>query len=86
MFTLGFWKATAERAVSTAAQAALLILGADQVNALDSDWQLVGGFALGGFVLTVLKCLAVNSLAGPGPSATGSEVPTDQAQRILGKA
>lgn len=85
MFTLGLWKATAERAVSTAAQAALLVLGADQIDALEADWRLVSGFALGGAALAVLKCLAVNSVGKPGPSAIGAEVPTDRV-RILGKA
>ena len=94
MFTSSFWKGTAERAISTAAQSAILVLGADQINAINADWVTVGGFAAGGFALTVLKCLASNSVAGPGPSITGSEVPADQVAvtteqyhgNILGKA
>lgn len=96
MFTSSFWKGTAERAVSTAAQSAILVLGANEINAIDADWGTVGGFAAGGFVLTVLKCLASNSVAGPGPSITGAEIPADQVavtvdefhgeQKILGKA
>ena len=96
MFTGSFWKGTAERAISTAAQSAILVLGANQVNAIDADWVTVGGFAAGGFVLTVLKCLASNSVAGPGPSLNGAEVPADQVavtvdqyngpNNILGKA
>lgn len=70
MTTLRFWKKTAERAVKTAAQAALLVIGADQVNALTADWQDAAGFALGGAVLSVLTSLA-SLKAGPGddPSA-----------------
>lgn len=96
MFTSSFWKGTAERAVSTAAQSAILVLGANEINAIDADWGTVGGFAAGGFALTVLKCLASNSVAGPGPSITGAEIPADQVavtvdefhgeQKILGKA
>ena len=96
LFTGSFWKGTFERAVSTAAQSALLVLGAEQVNAIDADWVTVGGFAAGGFALTVLKCLASNSVAGPGPSITGAEIPADQVavtveqyqgpNSILGKA
>ena len=80
MMTTAFWKAAAERAVKTAAQSALLVLGADQVNAIAVDWPEVGGFALGGAVLSMLTSLASGAFGpGEGPSATGSE-------RILGKA
>ena len=68
-----FWKATAERVVSTAAQAALLALGADAINALDVGWVDVGGFAAGGAVLALLKSLAANVATGNGPSFTDSE-------------
>lgn len=47
-----------ERATKTAAQSALLIIGADQLDALSADWRNVAGFALGGFVLSVLTSLA----------------------------
>ena len=53
-----FWIDTAERAVKSTAQAALLCLGAGQVDALTADWQTVVGFALGGGVLSVLTSLA----------------------------
>ena len=53
-----FWIDTAERAVKTAAQSALLAIGADQLNALAADWQTVAGFALGGGVLSILTSLA----------------------------
>jgi hypothetical protein len=51
-----------ERAVKTAAQSALLLLGADQLNALSVDWSNVAGFALGGFVLSLLTSLASKPL------------------------
>lgn len=54
----------ADRAVKTAAQAAVLVLGADQVNALNADWQLVAGFALGGAVLSALTTLGQRGLTG----------------------
>lgn len=68
-----FWVATGERAVKTAAQAAILTLGADQVNALTADWELVTGFAAGGFALSVLTSLASLKATGDGPSATHAE-------------
>ena len=54
----------ADRAVKTAAQSAVLVIGADQVNALDADWRLVGGMALGGAVLSLLTNVAQRGLLG----------------------
>jgi len=68
MFTRAFWTATLERAISTAAQSAILVFAADQVNALQADWELAGGFALGGFALSILKALAASQIGGAGPS------------------
>ena len=73
MFTLAFWRATAERAVSTAAEASLLVLGADQINAISADWRTVAGFAAGGAALAVLKSLAFGAKDG-NPSAINAEV------------
>ena len=60
-----------ERAVKSAAQAALLVIGADQANVLALDWQNVAGFAGGGFVLSLLTSLASLPF---GPSGTASLV------------
>lgn len=81
IFTGSFWKATAERALSTAAQSALLVLGADQIDALQADWELVAGFAAGGFVLAVLKALAASKVGAVGPSLA-NEVISPPALRI----
>jgi r1t holin len=64
MNTKKFWQKAAERAVKTAAQSALLVIGADQVNALSASWADVGGFALGGLVLSLLTSVATSG-AGP---------------------
>lgn len=53
-----FWIETIERAVKTAAQSALLVLGADQLDALAADWGDVASFAAGGFILSVLTSVA----------------------------
>jgi len=63
-----------ERAVKTAAQAALLVIGADQANVLTLDWQNVAGFAGGGFVLSVLTSLASLPF---GPAGSASVVPAE---------
>lgn len=74
IWTRKFWQATAERAASTAAQSALLIIGAEQVNAISGvEWTTVGGFALGGAALAVLKAVAASQVGGPGPSLTDAE-------------
>ncbi|WP_051486253.1 holin [Nocardioides sp. J54] len=53
-----------DRAAKTAAQAAVLTLGADQVNALDADWRLVGGMAAGGFILSALTTIGQRGIFG----------------------
>lgn len=65
--------AIAERACKTAAQSALLVIGADQLNALNANWVDVGGFALGGFALSVLTSIATSGFGGDGPAAFGPE-------------
>lgn len=77
MFTKVYLLAVLERALKTAAQSALLVLGADQVNALTANWQDVSGFALGGFVLSILFSLASSTLSGDGPSITTEHVHAD---------
>lgn len=65
--------AVLERACKTAAQSALLVFGADQVNALNANWVDVGGFAAGGFVLSLLMSVASSGFGGDGPAAFGPE-------------
>jgi hypothetical protein len=54
----GFWLETLERAVKSAAQAALLTLGAGRLDAFTADWELVAGFSLGMAILSVLTSFA----------------------------
>ena len=69
IFTTRFLTAALERATKTAAQSAILVLGADQVNVLSVTWPEVGGFALGGFVLSFLTSVASDVVtAEDGPS------------------
>lgn len=73
MWTLAFWKATAERATSTAAQSALLVIGADQFSIISVSWLEVGGFAAGGAVLAALKSLVAAGIGNGSPSLTSAE-------------
>lgn len=58
MFTKQFWQDAFERAVKTAAQTAVVAIGAAAgFDLFTADWQTVGGAAAGGFVLSVLTSL-----------------------------
>lgn len=65
--------AMVERASKTAAQSALLVLGADQVNVISVNWVDVAGFAAGGFVLSILTSVATSGFGSDGPAAFGPE-------------
>jgi ABC-type lipoprotein release transport system permease subunit len=53
-----------ERAVKTAAQTALTVLGADQLNLLNVDWETVVGLSGGAALLSVLTSLASSPRVG----------------------
>lgn len=67
-----FWKATAERAIATAAQSALAALGTDLIGVLDIDAVAVLSLAGGGAVLSILKSVAATAATGS-PSIGGGE-------------
>jgi hypothetical protein len=78
MWTRRFWKATAERAVKSAAQGFVLLVGADVVfNALQFDWENALGVVLGAGALSVATSLASSAITGDGPSLTNDEVLAD---------
>ncbi|EEU03792.1 hypothetical protein GCWU000322_00092 [Eubacterium saphenum ATCC 49989] len=57
MFTISFWKDTFARAVATAAEAALALIGTSTLIEAVS-WQAVGSTAGLAFIATVVKCIA----------------------------
>jgi hypothetical protein len=61
MFTILFWTLTLERALKTAAEGALIYIGAERLSAWDWDWVGLAGYALAGFVLSLL--FSVGSIA-----------------------
>src|SRR5690554_3562596 len=67
MWTAKFWKDATERAVKTAAQAALAFwaVGDGMFNALEADWVNTGGVALGGAILSYVMSLASTLRADP---------------------
>jgi hypothetical protein len=66
VFTRAFWKDAAERAVATAAQSALAVMGADGLfNLLQVDAASVLSVAGGGALLSVLKSLVASKVHDP---------------------
>jgi hypothetical protein len=59
MWTMTFWKATAERAVKTLAQTLLsvLVVGGVVLNLFEVDWLNALGIGLGAMVVSVLTSL-----------------------------
>jgi hypothetical protein len=57
MFSLYFWKATAERAVKSFAQSLVALLGAGQVGLLDVNWASALSIAGMALVLSVLSSI-----------------------------
>jgi len=74
-----FWAATAERAVSTAAQSAIGVLTAAQTNLAEIDWQ--AGLTIVGVAtaLSILKGIAAVNLGTPGPGIGSAEELTPKA-------
>lgn len=75
MFTAKFWKAAAERAAKSAAQALLGMWALDGFNVLHADFALAGGVAGGAAVLSLLTSLVS---AGAGEPDSPSLVTGEQ--------
>ncbi len=70
MWTKGFWKQAAERAVKSAAQALLGMWALDGFNVLHADWRLAAGVAGGACVLSALTSIVTSGIGQPNdPSA-----------------
>lgn len=71
MWSKKFWRDAAERCVSTAAEAALVVVGGDVAfDAFHADWLTVGGAAAGGAFLALLKALIAARTVGSPQSAS----------------
>jgi hypothetical protein len=72
-WTAAFWKAAAERAISTAAQVALVGWGTGTLPQVSLPWWSLPSMALAGGVLSLIKSLAASQIGNNGPSLTNSE-------------
>ena len=71
LFTRAFWLDTAERAIKTAAQSALLVFGQDAVGFdvfAAGLWNAIG-FAAGGAVLSILTSIVSANTYGMSPAS-----------------
>jgi hypothetical protein len=69
VFTRAFWKDTAERSISTTAQALIAVLGVDGLDWLNIDGKGIAGVAIGSGILSVLKCLAAGRVNDVGTAS-----------------
>ena len=76
MFTLAFWKATAERGVKTVAQSAAALLVGDGLGILTVDWVSVGSVAGLAGVVSVLTSVGIGAATDGTPSAVKSDTLT----------
>ncbi|MEU8957837.1 holin [Streptomyces sp. NPDC048518] len=70
MWTTAFWKATAERAVRTFAQALAAVLVAGATSLLDVAWGAAFGTAGLAALLAVLTAIGVSGAGAHGPGIT----------------
>jgi hypothetical protein len=60
IMTAAFWKSAGERAIKTAAQAAIAVIGAGQfLSAVEVNWSEVGGIALLAGALSILTSITL---------------------------
>lgn len=69
MFTLAFWKDAIERAVKTAAQTAVALIGTGMVGILDVDWMQVASVSAVAALLSVLTSIGSDPFADRGTAS-----------------
>lgn len=69
MLSKSFWIDAAERAVKTAAQTAVAMLGTGLVGIIDVDWQNVASVSAVAAVVSLLSSIASNPVGDRGTAA-----------------
>lgn len=80
MFTLAFWKAAVERAVKSAAQTLVLLIGTGAVGITALNWPELLGLTATAALLSVLTSI-VSGASDGNPSATNAETTPGSAHR-----
>ena len=75
LYSLVFWRDAAERAISTAAQSAIALLGVDGLGLLDVDWQVTASAAGLAALLSVLKSVAASTTGDGSASLASTRTP-----------
>lgn len=68
------WKATAERAIKTAAQSMIAVLAVGQTSILTVDWQQAAAVAATATLLSVLSSIVSSGMGNAGPSLANETV------------
>lgn len=76
-----FWTATVERAIKTAAQSLITLIGTEAVGILAIDWGQILSVTATMTLLSVLTSVASGPIGEPGPSMMSGEAITQPAPR-----
>lgn len=71
--TREFWASTGERAVRTAAQTAIALIGTDQVGILNLDWAQIASVVATATILSILTSVAGDTATKNGPAFVQAE-------------
>jgi len=74
MFTREFMLDAIERGIKTGAQAGLIYVGAQQINAWQFDWLMLLGYILGGIALSIITSFASYNIGNKGTASLTEEV------------
>lgn len=84
--TREFWASSAERAVKTAAQTAIALIGTEAVGVFNLDWAQIGSVVATATILSLLTSIAGDTAGKNGPSfirAEGIGIDNAEAEEAL---
>jgi hypothetical protein len=73
IWTVDFWKATAERVLATALQVLVTMVTIDGLEVIVTDWKGIGIAVGSAAALSLIKSVLANVATKNGPSLTDSE-------------
>lgn len=85
LYTISFWADAIERAISTAAVAALSILGISAFDWLSAPWYATAGAAGMGFVLDLLRSIAAARSGNPGTAGFSVAVEASEDPTLISR-